>query len=89
MYDYKKIISICQITGEDNRMMRLVDVDDVFFSLPEIDGTYKGYQRDRLFYSQQKFPNMQTGQLGVWEWYVNDEDRVISEYLEEYTPYEV
>ncbi|WP_165067713.1 hypothetical protein [Desulfovibrio sp. ZJ200] len=83
MYEYEKIISICEITGEDNRMTRLADIKDGYLSLPKIDGSYKGYQRDRLFYNQQKTP-MTSGQLGVWEWYVDENDRVISTYLDGY-----
>lgn len=84
MYEYEKIISICEITGEDNRMIRLADIKDGHLSLPKIDGSYKGYQRDRLFYTQHKTPHMTPGQLGVWEWFVDEDDRVRSTYLEGY-----
>ncbi|WP_294556729.1 hypothetical protein [uncultured Mailhella sp.] len=89
MYDYKKIMSVCEITGEDNRMMRLADMEDDTLSLPDIDGSYRGYQRDRLFYSQQRYPGMQPGQLGVWLWFVDNEDKVKSNCCEEYVPCEV
>ena len=84
MSEYEKIISICAIADEHNRMMRLADIEDGGLRLPKLDGSYKGYQRDRLFYNQQKTPRMTPGQLGVWEWFVDEDDRVRSTYLEGY-----
>ena len=89
MYDNKKIISVCELTSEDKRILRRADIDGEDIVPLYLDGTYKGYQRDRLYYDRQKTPSLMPGHLGVWEWFVEEGDKVRSRYLEGYLPFEV
>ena len=89
MKSHEKIISICEVSNEENRIIRICDVDNGHFRIPSITRPYKGYNRDKLFYDQQRFSNIKPGWLGVWEWYVDNDDRIESTFLETYIPCEV
>ncbi len=89
MYDNKKIISVCELTSEDKRILRRADIDGEDIVPLDLDRTYKGYQRDRLYYDRQKTPSLMPGHLGVWEWFVEEEDKVRSRYIEGYLPFEI
>ena len=58
MYDNKKIISICEITSEDKRILRRADLDGSDITPLYLDGTYKetiDYQKEYSSFAYGQF----------------------------------
>lgn len=89
MYENEKVISICEITSEGKKILRRADIVGKDIIPLQLDGTYQGYQRDKIPHERQSTPTLMPGHLGVWEWFIDSMGKARSRHLEGYLPFEI